>query len=71
MKRKNILKKAPKIDLNISDKTEIQKMVDGYNQQRNEVKVPLKINDKLVIMVNPENCTESFRKKYIKQRYGK
>ena len=67
MKRKSLLKKAAKIDLNISDKTEIKKMIEHYNQQKKNEKVPLQIGDKLILMVRPEDCNERYRQKYLKQ----
>lgn len=66
MKRKNLLKKAAKIDLNISDKKEIEKMIECYNQQTKTEKVPLQIDDKLILMVRPEDCNERYRQKYIR-----
>ena len=67
MKRKSLLKKAAKIDLNISDKTEIKKMIEHYNQQKKNEKVPLQIGDKLILMVRPEDGNERYRQKYLKQ----
>ena len=71
MKRKSLLKKAAKIDLNISDKTEIKKMIEHYNQQKKNEKVPLPIGDKLILMVRPEDCNERYLKQHQEYKDGK
>lgn len=65
MKRIN-RKKTHKVDLNSCDKKEVEKMISSYEKEK-DIELPLQINNKLVIMVSPENCNERYRQKYIKQ----
>lgn len=65
--RRNKMKRTAKVDLSITDEKEFVNMISLYQQKRT-VEVPLHINDKLTIMVAPENCNEQYRQKYIKYR---
>ncbi|WP_195647384.1 hypothetical protein [Bacteroides ovatus] len=65
MKRNN-RKNTHKVDLNSCDKKEVENMISSYEKEKN-IELPLQINNKLVIMVSPENCNERYRQKYIKR----
>lgn len=60
--RKNL-----KADLFTNDKEEVENMIVSYKQNKNE-EIPLRINEKTIIMVPPEKCNERYKQKYIKKQ---
>lgn len=60
--RKNL-----KVDLFTNDKEEVENMIVSYKQNKNE-EIPLRINEKTIIMVPLEKCNERYKQKYIKSR---
>lgn len=63
--RRNNRKKTYKVDLGSCDKKEVENMISSYEKEKS-IELPLQINNKMVIMVSPENCNECYRQKYIK-----
>lgn len=68
MRRRNI-RRSTKVDLNDTDKKAVENMISSYKQKRN-IEVPLRINEKLIILVSPENCNEHYRQKYLKSHFN-
>lgn len=65
MGRKRIFK--AKVDLSIPDREGILDMIAAH-QQTKELEVPLRINEKLTVMVPPDKCNEAYRQWYISNR---
>lgn len=59
--------KRTKIDLSTNDRYESERMISAY-QKSGKVEVPLRINERVTILVPPEKCNEKYRQEYINKR---
>lgn len=56
-----------KVDLKNIDSKDAEQMISSY-QQRVKEEVPLRINEKLTILVTADKCNEKYRQQYIKTK---
>lgn len=65
--RKRLVSKTRKVDLKNIDSKDAEEMIFSY-QQRAKEEVPLRINEKLTILVTADKCNEKYRQQYIKKK---
>lgn len=62
-KRKQVMTPR-KADLRVQETQRVKEMVNSYQQSQKE-EVPLRINEKLTVLVPLEKCNEKYRQWYI------